>query len=155
MCFRVCLRLKAAPSQRKSLPPPINLLITVISDSFHHYRFHTTHCLPLYTTIPGENFTQTHTHTRTHTQEHTEAWPLITHSSTSTPAVCHPSLCHWGEKWRKKNGTEEKMGRGERERKNCRDKGRSDPVCVFTLSWASLNPLRAQTDTHTQMEQDM
>lgn len=89
--------------------PLINPLITVISDSFHHYRFHTTHCLPPHTTIPGENFTRT--------QEHTEAWLLITHSSTFTPAVCHPSLCHWGERWRKERGRrEKKLRRGERKR---------------------------------------
>ena len=78
--------------------PLINLLITVISDSFHHYRFRATHCLPLYTTGPGGNFTHAHTHNHTHTGKRREAWLLITHSSTFTPAVRHPSPCRWGER---------------------------------------------------------
>lgn len=88
-CSYMCLCLKAAPSQTSHCLPLINPLITVISDSFHHYSLHTAHCLPAYTT----DFL-THTHTKEHTDKHTEAWLLITHSSTFTPAVCHPSLCH-------------------------------------------------------------
>ena len=94
--------------------PLINLLITVISDSFHHYRFFVPHTACLCTQPDlEENFAHAHTHkhTHTHTQGNAERPGCWSHTPPPSPrqsAIHHRAT---GERERRREGRERKNRR--------------------------------------------
>lgn len=130
------------PSASRCLPL-INLLITVISDSFHHYRFHTTHCL--FSTQPFlERTSHTYTHIYKYTHRNTQRPGCWSH--TPLPSPLQSAIHHRATGEEREKGERKRLERGERERQNDqKTKERVATSVFFALSWASLNPHHAHT----------
>lgn len=87
-----------------------------------------------------------------HARRNTQRPGCWSHTPPPSPLQSAIHHCATGER----DGERSEDGRkknweGERVKEQKRDKGRSDHVCLFTSSWASLNPCRGHTHAHTHI----